>query len=342
MRRLASSLQAGHRSPSKQPKTKPFTGVTVTARRPKVPRGGGDKKVRKRGKRKALAATQGKRRALAATQGKRRAIDLPLSLKNVLAMWGPGLRKEMEATVTAASRTNTSSRAHLVVGTDCAGLETPVLALRAMGYPHRHVFSSDIKPKIREYIRANSRQASVFPDMIRRDPAKLPAHNVYVCGFPCKPFSTLHSGSQKLKDKNAKPFFALLRTLRRCLPALVVLENVIGIRSVLKKIWAHLHALKWYEVLTFKIDPAEMGEPVRRPRYYFVLVRCDVAVCRGYDLNEFASKLAGVGIRQCTTSLSQRLLPSGSPHVQDWMTKMRQRESARAMPAPTEAHCPWC
>ena len=43
----------------------------------------------------------------------------------------------------------------LRVGTDCSGLDTPILALRRMGVPHRHAFSCDIEPYVRRYLKAN-------------------------------------------------------------------------------------------------------------------------------------------------------------------------------------------
>ena len=58
----------------------------------------------------------------------------------------------------------------------------------------------------------------------------------------------------------------MLATLRARLPALAVLENVLGIYRVLDKVWRHLRALGWYDVYTLKLDPALMGEPVSRPR----------------------------------------------------------------------------
>ena len=40
------------------------------------------------------------------------------------------------------------------VGTDCSGLEAPLLALRAMQVPFHHVFSSEINPRKRKFIEA--------------------------------------------------------------------------------------------------------------------------------------------------------------------------------------------
>jgi len=223
-----------------------------------------------------------------------------------------------EAVAQVAARNGLAlTRADLTVGTDCSGANAPILALRAMGIRHRHVFSCEANPKKREFIDANSPKAVIFPDMLTRDHRALPAHNVYVCGFPCTPFSALHQGSRLLRDPNARPFFAMLSALRQALPQLAILENVLGIRQVMAKMWKHTRKLRWYEALTFLIDPADMGEPVRRPRYYFVLIRSDVAVARGKELHRLAGMLAEVGVKPAgEIPLSRRLLPTASPYVQ--------------------------
>lgn len=294
----------------------------------------------------ALAATQGtqalRRRPAAAARLVRVLPTLPPELQAHLSQWGPKLR---EAAVQVA-RSNGLARglecADLHVGTDCSGAEAPILAVRALGLRHRHVFSCEANPKKRQYIAANSPEAVIFPDMLTRDHSGLPPHNVYVCGFPCTPFSSLHQGSRLFRDPNARPFFAMLATLRQALPQLAILENVLGIRRVMATVWKHLRKLRWYEVLTFLIDPADLAEPVRRPRYYFVLIRTDVAVARGGELLGLARKLAEVGVKPTGgIRLSQRLLPTTVPYVQSWLAKLASRAvhgaarrgDARAAPA---------
>ncbi len=266
-------------------------------------------------------------------------VDVPEGLRRHMAEWGPRLRRSMEEEARSVGASSDFMQANLAVGTDCSGLDAPILAIRAMGIPHKHTFSCEINAKTRQFIRANSPQAVVFEDMCRRDHATLPPHNLYVCGFPCKPFSSLRCKSRYLRDPQARPFFAMLRTLRQCLPALAVLENVPGLITVLDKVWQHLHALKWYEVLTFMLDPADMGEPVARPRFYFVLVRADVAVCRGEQLDEVAHRLAHVGLRRCTEPLTNRLLLTSSTEVQQWLERVRRRSASAASRG--EKRCKW-
>ena len=250
-------------------------------------------------------------------------IVIPLVLEQRLNTWGERLRQDMEK---VAGRTATDLR----IGTDCSGLEAPILSLQAMRISHSHVFSCERDAKKREYIYENFRPAHMFHDMCRRDPAAVPQHDLYVCGFPCKPFSTLHTRSSFFKEAEARPFFAMVRTLRACLPAVAVLENVIGIKRVLPKVWKSLRSLQWYEVLTVKIDPLDMGEPVARPRIFFLLIRVDVAKAHGRELDELATRLLNVGLLATKVNWSERLLPSSSPLVQHWLAKRAKRQPLAA------------
>ena len=215
-----------------------------------------------------------------------RRFDIPTSLQEHFRRWGPNLLHRL-----AAAGCPTPQVSGLRVGTDCSGLEAPVLALRALNVAHRHVFSSEVNDKKRQYIKTNFASASprgnpqlnLSPDMLSRDHQSLPLCDLYVCGFPCKPFSKLHHKSLGLREKEARPFTAVLKTLRAILPAVAVLENVRGIAPYLPKIWARLRSLQWYEVLTVEIDPATMGEPVSRPRFCFHLGagrRCEAQLGR--------------------------------------------------------------
>jgi hypothetical protein len=70
-------------------------------------------------------------------------IDVPPNLQRHMAEWGPKLRREM-AVQAGDGFSRALSTADFSVGTDCSGLEAPVLALQAMNIPHKHVFSCDV------------------------------------------------------------------------------------------------------------------------------------------------------------------------------------------------------
>ena len=84
------------------------------------------------------------------------------------------------------------------VGTDCSGIEAPIEALRQMGIKFIHEFSSEIDKYCIQSIKANYNPKILFGDpdgyfpngdITKRDIKDIPDIDLYVCGFPCQPFS---------------------------------------------------------------------------------------------------------------------------------------------------------
>ena len=214
------------------------------------------------------------------------------------------------------------------MGTDCSGAEAPIWSLRSMCIPHIHAFSCDVSPAVRKFIAACSPPVGpIFPDMLKRDIPSIPAHSVYVCGFPCKPFSLLRRHSTKLmREPTAKPFFATVKVIREHLPMVAILENVEGIKSVMKYVVNYFVNLLWYYVLVIPINSVELGEPVRRPRVYFVLIRRDVALVRNRaDLESFAEAMLAAARAPHADTIAQRMLPTSHPAVRDYCSKLTRR-----------------
>ena len=88
-------------------------------------------------------------------------------------------------------------RVPLRIGTDCSGIEAPVMALRLLGIPHEHIFSAEIDSHARQSIRANYSPAIEYDDIFQRDAKTIPDIDLYVCGFPCQSFSTVNAGGQQ-------------------------------------------------------------------------------------------------------------------------------------------------
>jgi len=77
----------------------------------------------------------------------------------------------------------------LRVGTDCSGIKAPIMALQMMNIPFSHEFSSDIDTDCIASIKANYNPKIIFGDIRNRKLEDIPDIDLYVCGFPCQPFS---------------------------------------------------------------------------------------------------------------------------------------------------------
>ena len=213
---------------------------------------------------------------------------------------------------------------HVRLGTDCSGAEAPVWSLRALQVPFEHVFFCDTNPQVRKFIASNSPPTTkLFEDMLTRDLDAVPVVDVYVCGFPCTPYSSLRNHRTKLfREPAAKPYFAVLKFLRSKRPPLAVLENVGGLRRVMAKVLRDLEQLKWYYVLWMMIDSEDLGEPVSRPRCYFLLLRRDASISSDVPaLVEFCKRCLLDRRAPIHDHVRTRMLPNDSPEVQSWLKK---------------------
>ena len=147
-------------------------------------------------------------------------ISLPPKLEATLDGWGPCMRMAAEDARERFLRAGTGvsvrrpagspsgdmlGRTTLVLGTDCSGADTPVWALRSL-WPGRfidHAFACDTWSVAEKVIKANSACRTFVSDILRRAPGEIPSHNIYVCGFPCQPFSSLHHGTRLMREKTS-------------------------------------------------------------------------------------------------------------------------------------------
>ena len=267
------------------------------------------------------------------TEQVERIVELPPALVEVLDGWGPPFCSKVRAALAAecdrlSVKFSWPAFRDVVVGTGCSGAEAPIWALRAMQVPHVHAFSCDSDAKVRASIEATCPPAGpVFHDMLTRDVTCIPPHSVYVCGFPCKAFSMLRRHSTKfLQEASAKPFFATVAVLKQCRPRVAVFENVLGIRAVLPKVLRKLRQVAGYYIFVVPIDSVDLGEPVCRPRIYFVLVRQDCTISD--DMAALCAIVRAGYTSACgkvTSHVCERMLPASSPEVR----RLRRRKGAR-------------
>ena len=135
------------------------------------------------------------------------------------------------------------------VGTDCSGIEAPIIPLNNMGIQINHVFCSDADEQVIETIKANHNPKQIYSDVHDRDLAQVPEVDVYVAGFPCQPFSTMGRRAG-MNDQQGTVFFSILDYIAQKLPKVVILESVKALVTlengkILNNIMRLLRAIKF-------------------------------------------------------------------------------------------------
>ena len=255
--------------------------------------------------------------------------QLPPELLQWLDSWGPSLKACVEGALDHAWR-EVAGPFHachqvlpkpVLVGTDCSGIEAPIHALRGLGVDHEHAWSSEIAEGPRRVLLANTRpKGQVYRSVLdsgSRANSKPCYIHLYVSGFSCKPFSLLHTNTKLLDEPEAAIFWAVAKRIASVKPASFVLENVVGIRRVWPSILTALRCNGLYHVITCEMCPTDLGEPVRRPRIYFIGVRHDVGLAGQQDLQQVIER-AWAKIKEGQVKradLGSRLLPDSHPAV---------------------------
>jgi DNA (cytosine-5)-methyltransferase 1 len=162
----------------------------------------------------------------------------------------------------------------LTIGTDCSGIEAPIQALQQLGIPHRHIWSCDIDNYCIQSIKANYKPEILFRDMTSRDPSELPDIDLYICGFPCQPFSV--AGKRKgMSDQRGIVFWNCIQVLKVKKPKYFILENVKGLLTIdkgktFKTIIRELEKLPGYNIQYTVLNTRDYGIPHNRERVYIV------------------------------------------------------------------------
>src|SRR5574343_174519 len=169
-----------------------------------------------------------------------------------------------------------SRKTLLKVGTDCSGIEAPIQALLKLEnvYQFRvcHMFSSEIDPYAKETLLKNYKPKVFYDDMrVSRILSRL---DIYVCGFPCQPFS-LCGHQLGSKDSRATIFEYCLDAIKQTNPKIFILENVRTIISIqggtyYKKIQKLLKAFTDYEVHYLVLNTRDYNIAQNRERLFIV------------------------------------------------------------------------
>lgn len=279
---------------------------------------------------------------------------LPESIRKWLDDWGPPLQCRASRSFGSAWRETMQEQfqpcrlsSPLLVGTDCSGMEAPIYALRGLNIVHRHCWSSECQDIVRQVILANTPPTGqVYHDVLDGCPRskvqgpRLKVHeecmppeyvHLYVSGFSCKPFSTLHNKTALLEEPDAEIFRAVVRRIQCRKPPVFLLENVQGISRCLSEVLTALCCNGLYKVCTLHMCPSQMGEPVQRPRIYFFGVRADVSRATQPQLQQILERAWGIVTAPWVqggagmTPIMQRLLPADHPVVQENQSFRKKR-----------------
>ena len=165
----------------------------------------------------------------------------------------------------------------LKVGTDCSGIEAPIMALKLMNIPFEHIFSCENDPHVIKSIYANYSPQILYNDIFTRDHNELPYVDLYVSGFPCQSFSKL--GKMKgMEDVRGTIFFHCYKTIEVIRPKCFILENVKTLVSHNKGatfsiILQKLDDLKDYNIYWKIYNTMDYGIPQKRERVYIIGIK---------------------------------------------------------------------
>ena len=164
----------------------------------------------------------------------------------------------------------------LRVGSHCSGWLGESQALANLGIQHRVVMASDNDPSAKKIIQDNFTVEHFYDNMMTVDVKDMPKCDLYVCGFPCQPYSTagLNMG---IADNRSEPKDKMLEYICTKKPSIIILENVANLRTrhhdIFDEIVKKLLGLKIYSVKHQILDTQEYGIPQRRKRLYIVAIR---------------------------------------------------------------------
>ena len=174
----------------------------------------------------------------------------------------------------------------LRIGTDCSGIEAPIQALQQLGIPFEHSFSCDIDKYAIQSIKANYHPKKIYHDITKRKHALLPDIDIYVCGFPCQPFS-LMGNKMGTEDSRSNIMYQCIKVIQKKLPKVFILENVKNFKFIqngqpFNYLIHQLTNIKnknkelAYNIYHDILNTKDYGIPQNRERIFIIGIRKDV------------------------------------------------------------------
>ena len=172
------------------------------------------------------------------------------------------------------------------IGTDCSGIEAPIEALKQLGISFEHSFSCEKDKYALQSIKANYKPEKIYTDITKRKHGLLPDIDIYVCGFPCQPFS-LMGNKMGTEDSRSNIMYQCIKVIKKKLPKVFILENVKNFKfiekgkpfnyliSELKKV-RNKEKKTAYNVYFDILNTKDYGIPQNRERIFIIGIRKDV------------------------------------------------------------------
>lgn len=175
----------------------------------------------------------------------------------------------------------------LTIGTDCSGIEAPIEALHQLLHEGelpfneiKHLFSSEIDKWCIKSIQSNYLTSQIYGNMVERNNETTPSVDLYVCGFPCQPFS-IAGKRGGMNDPRGTVIYSCIDYINKQLPKYFILENVKGLIShnsgeTWKVIQELLTKLSSYSITHKIINTKDYGIPQNRERLFIIGIRKDI------------------------------------------------------------------
>ena len=168
------------------------------------------------------------------------------------------------------------------IGTDCSGIEAPIVALNLLGIKYSHEFSCDNNKYAKETIMANYKPNIFYDNIFGRNHNKLPDIDLYCCGFPCQSFSTAGK-KEGFNDPRGTIFFHCYKYISLKKPKVFILENVKGLvnhdnGNTFKTIMKMCNTLIDYKIHHKVLNSKHFNIPQNRERIFIVGIKKDVVV----------------------------------------------------------------
>ena len=166
----------------------------------------------------------------------------------------------------------------LRVGTDCSGLDSPIVALEMLNVNVEHIWSCDSDCDVKTQILSKFKPQHYYDDMASRDVSKLPPIDMYIAGIPCQSWSGLNTKRKGFNVKEGTLFFEALKVIKSLRPKFFILENVTGMLThnkgqSYKLIQSHLESLNNYNIHYKVLNTVDYGTPQNRNRIYIIGIR---------------------------------------------------------------------